>query len=164
LGDLNNTAEGDIHSRNKSILGTRLTILVLYNQYGQTDLLAYGPVASRVIFSSGNPSPYITTLTFNTTGDNARYSKGLHLLDTAECTTCCESVDGSPVQYVLSDKSVVRAIVTLNDTAMVASAEIPQGVRVEQYWFNYEAYPQCSLYNSATLPLLPFATIRPPTS
>ena len=162
IGDLNNTVEGDIHSRNKSILATRMAALALHNLYNQTDVVAYGPFSAPLTWPTGNPTNFSIHLPFITTGAQGRYARGLHLLGTAECTECC-SVAGSPVELVLSNKTTVRAAVRLVDDGLVAEVVVAQGVRVEEVWFNYEAYPQCALYNADGFPALPFAATRPAT-
>ena len=162
LGDRNNSVEGDIHSRNKSLLATRMTALALHDIYGHEDVIGYGPVAGALVWPAGNPTDFSIQLPFITNGSVGRYAQGLHFLGTAECIACC-TLEGSPVQLVLSNKTTIRAAVSLKGSVLMATATLADGVRVDDFWFNYEAYPECAVYNSAGLPALPFATAHPRT-
>lgn len=164
LGDRLDKQFSDIHSRNKSILATRAAVLALRQLYGRSDLVAYGPQPDAVLWPAGTPAQFEVRLMFNTSGGGQ--ASGLYLGGTAECRNCC-SLAGSPVQFVLSNKTIVRAVVGL-DTArngsgsvLRASTVLGAGVRVLDLWFNYEAYPECALYNEGGIPALPFALAHP---
>ena len=160
LGDRLDAEYSDIHSRNKSILATRLSDLALFDLYGRSDIVAYGPVPAALEWPAGEPTSYVVRQPFVTNGTAGRYSRGLHLLGTAECQACC-GLEGSPVQFVLSNKTTVRAAVSIQESTLVATATLGAGVRVLEYWLNYEAYPECAVYNAAGFPVIPFAVTHP---
>lgn len=152
LGDEASMAGGikAIHSRNKTLVGERLAGLALADLYGRGG--GEGPEVSDVVW----PMRGEGVVVMRYKGGEGR-NEGLRLLDTSECDLCCGEVEGSAVVLVGSDGVGRRAKVTVYAEAfvVVASVELEEGVEVVGVQLNWEAYPQCSLYNAELLPQLP---------
>lgn len=89
-------------------------------------------------------------------------NEGLQLLDTSECDVCCSRQEGSPVVLMTSDGKRRRANVTVfpSTYTVVAWVDVEEGVRVVGLQYNFDAYPQCSIYNGDRLPQLPMRLSR----
>ena len=167
LGDISPLIN-ELHPRNKSLIGQRLARIALDQLYGQP-LVTRGPTirnASRdVSVQRVDTSQLMVTI---------RYPAGvesslLHVMDTAQCVSCCDGVSSAlfGVSVTTTDTAaggmyfpshididvehhMVQGVVTVPSSAAAVS-------RVRVDFENYSSFPDCALYNEANLPALPFS-------
>ena len=151
MGDRLNTVEGDIHSRNKSILGQRLANIALTQLYDYQNIITFGPIISNVEFTD-----YTAVITFD---KQAPENQRLHLSGTAECVACCNA-EGSPITFFLSDNSIAIASVSVDANSYTVTASITSSPPIVALRINWEPYSECVVLNSADLPLLPATILR----
>jgi len=124
-----------------------------------------GPTLNDIIWPSSRTGEQSVILRFNSDAAN---NQGLILRDDGSCTTCCSGAqgpmgNGSAVTVTTSDGMMRRTIVTVvpSSSVVIASAVgIPTGVYVVAVQHNWEALPQCTLFNQDNIPLLPFNRMR----
>lgn len=124
----------DIHPRNKELVGKRLSLWALKNEYGKKDLVVSGPLY-KGLKVEGNK----IRISFD-------YDKGL----TAK--------DGALKEFTITgdDKVFVPAQATIEGTTIVVwndNVKNPKAVR-----FAWRNIPHPNLYNGAGLPASPFRT------
>lgn len=128
-GDTNN-----IHPRNKEIVGKRLSLWALKNEYGYRNLIASGPVFQ-----------YKTTA-----GNKIRLhfsnAAGLHTINNKTLRQFSIAAKNDSTFYPAT------AIIE-NNTVLVWSDQVPKPADVRYGWQNL---PAAELYNSAGLPASPF--------
>ena len=174
LGDMHAPAAvGNIHPRNKSVVGERLTRWLLRDVYGRQQLQVHGPQPSdfRAAFVDSSDAVEVR-VRFSGEGRNA----GLFALGTPDCDSatrygCCAPVNDSTVgaglleltfwqDGVATSHSADTSITTSGGstwlTTKVSGAVQPRaGVWVEVA-YAWQPFPGCALYNEARLPALPF--------
>ncbi len=125
----------DIHPRNKEVIGKRLSLWALKNEYGKKAIETSGPVYKSMKVKGNKIIIAFTN------------AKGLIALN------------NQPLQeFVIagSDKKFVPAqAIIKGNTVTVWSNEINTPLAVR---FNWSKVPQAELYNSAGLPATPFRT------
>lgn len=131
------TDNGDslnIHPRNKQLVGERLALWALRNQYGKNDLVVSGPLY-RSMKIEGNR----IRLHFN-------YDKGMKAKDgpLTEFTIAGEDGNFVPAQAIID-----------GHTVLVWSEAVPHPKNVRFAWRNI---PRPNFYNGAGLPASPFRT------
>ena len=149
---------GAIHPRNKTIVGERLAFNALHDIYGH-DIVYQGPQVSDIIWPvSGQPTQ---TVIMRFDSSLAR-NQGLTLLPTGECDLCCHDVRASGFTLYTTNNEWVRAtVVVASDTVVASISGVAPGVRVLSVQHQWEVYPECGLYNTARIPLLPFSIVKP---
>ena len=111
------------HSRNKTILGHRLTLLALHAIYGQDHLIVEGPTLVDIIWPSANAGP-VQTVLLRFAG--LPQDQGLILRDTSNCPICCGGgLNGSAITLATSDGRTLFAEVTVFPSAFVVTATVP---------------------------------------
>jgi len=125
----------DIHPRNKEIVGKRLSLWALANDYGQKNLLFSGPV-----FKSMTKEGDRIRLTFDFAKDG---------LVAKESVLTEFTIAGADKKFVPA-KAVIEG-----NTIVVWSEDIREPVAVRFGWKNV---PRAELYNKAGLPASPFRT------
>lgn len=131
LGDWN-----DIHPLNKKDVGERMALLARQQVYGESSLLAEAP------------APYQMSLT----------EEGKITIEVAHVGKGLKSKDGAPGGFAIAgaDGQFVWAKATLDGNRIqVWSKEVTTPVEVRYAWADYPA--KANVYNSADLPLMPFA-------
>ena len=179
LGD-NSPLINELHPRNKSLIGQRLALIALSELYGQAGVITTGPSTSRdgVVVTaqrlSGGGGLVRVTLQYPRLPENSL----LHVMGTAECTTCCDgvssglfgvvgfnsSVDSTggsgggrgSAEAVYWPTSVDVDVESHTVTGVLALPPSVKSVRVEFEWAT--SYPECALYNVANLPSLPWSS------
>ena len=154
--------QGNIHPRNKTMVGERLAYCALHDIYAQ-DVVYEGPTAADVIWPIDGAPVQTVILRFRSDLPN---NQGLQALDTSECSLCCKSLNGSAITVGTSDGATHRAAVVVDAStytvlATVNLAGVKAGVHVSSVQHNWEQYPECALYNSAKIPHLPVNIARP---
>lgn len=126
----------NVHPQGKDIVGYRLSLLARKLAYGETSLVASGPLANKAaIDETGN-----IIITFDSTGEGLKLSKGTEL---AAFEICGEDGVYKTADAVIDGSTVVVS----NDTI-----QNPKGVR-----YAYSSYPDtANLVNSQDLPASPF--------
>ncbi len=128
----------DIHPRNKELVGKRLSLWALHNDYGKKDVIVSGPLYKSMKIE----------------GDKIRiafdYDKGLM------------TKDGELKEFTIAgdDGQFVLAMAKIDGNSVVVWSDAvknPKAVR-----FAWKAVPHPNLYNGAGLPASPFST-APPT-
>jgi sialate O-acetylesterase len=124
----------DIHPRNKELVGKRLSLWALHNQYGKKDILVSGPLYTSMKIE-GNK----IRLHFD-------YNIGLQAKD----GPLTEFTIAGPDQNFLPARAVIEgnSILVWND-----NISDPKAVR-----FAWRNLPRPNLYNKAGLPASPFRT------
>jgi sialate O-acetylesterase len=124
----------DIHPRNKKLVGERLSLWALKNDYGKKDIVASGPLYKSM----------------KTEGDKIRIrfddANGLQAKDGDLKEFTIAGADGNFV--------AAKAIIE-NNTVVVWSDAVQKPVAVRFAWLNV---PFPNLYNKAALPASPFRT------
>jgi hypothetical protein len=154
LGD--EEAPNAIHPRNKSILGQRLADVALYQLYGQKSIVPYGPQFSTITWPIPSSPIQTVILTFDSSLTN---NYRLQLKDTSDCVKCCQQ--SSPIAVLMRDGRVVEAKVNVYADQFVVLASVEGGGDVVGVALNYVLFPECSVYNGANLPHLPFNITKP---
>ena len=168
LGDPDPTnRNGLCHSRYKTECGRRLALEVnrLLPSAGEDVApvpVSRGPVVTKVSMTPdrSSRSKYSILLAL----ENAQ---GIHWAGTKQCTICCGTV-AYPMQVQVSSgawKVVSAKDVRFGNGSMVVSGRwapgwgpfAPLALR-----YNWEDFPQCSLFNAAGLPAPPFNLTVPP--
>jgi sialate O-acetylesterase len=129
--------EKDIHPRNKQDVGLRLALNALAKDYGK-QVVYSGPVYQALKTDGAN-----AVLTFDHVGGGL-VAKGDKLTGFA--------IAGEDKKFVWADAKIV------GDTVVVSAASVTKPVAVRYAWADN---PECSLYNKADLPAVPFRTDRP---
>jgi sialate O-acetylesterase len=126
----------DIHPRNKKVVGERLSLWALKNQYGKKDIIVSGPLykSMKVV---GNEVEL--SFDFVDGGLIAKANKPL-----AEFTVAGDD-----------QKFVQATAVIKGDKIIVSANEVKKPVAVRFAWKNV---PQAGLFNKAGLPASPFRT------
>ena len=169
LGD-HTAPAGDVHPRNKSYVGVRLSLLLQRNLYGQ-QVEAEGPLLLSVKAFQSTSSRFHITLQYS---DDSR-SDGMFALPTPGCDStakdaraCC--VQTGPSQYggliwykfTANGRSyTVNSSVRVDpDTRTLTTTHqppvMPDQSTLVQVSYAAVDWPGCVLYNSARLPALPF--------
>ena len=164
LGDLGGPS-GQIHPRNKSLVGHRLSLTIQQHLY-HMDVVSAGPTMDRagrspfeVTVTSGQPTVVRVKVQFGEGRENA----GLHALQTPNCTACCSggmnlatarllNVSANVLYYPIHTIDAAARSLTLTFTT---SASVLPGQLIALA-FEDNQWPQCVLYNDAQLPALPF--------
>ena len=171
LGDVNPLLT-ELHPRNKSLIGQRLARIALNELYGQP-MVKQGP--------SLDPHTDIWVevvghgeLRFTFTFPMAAYNSLLHILGTAECSSCCDGQRSALFGVrLLNDSSAhilwpsdlqldvqqrtLQGVVTLPSAQSRALTLAGSSLTVRVDFENAVSYPECALYNEAQLPALPFS-------
>jgi len=162
LGDPS-SPQGSIHPRRKQEVGRRLALACQRVQYGM-DVVATGPV-----FESYEIDGHHIAISFA-----QDTSEGLHLAGTAACGACCSE---SPLEVQIIEGAEVNQwqrteMLTVTGHTATAQVSLVEGQSIGGLRFNWEGYPQCSLYNGlggpddhtgvAASPFKPFSTPSPP--
>jgi sialate O-acetylesterase len=130
-GDTNN-----IHPRNKEIVGKRLSLWALKNEYGNKKLTASGPLFSYMKKEGNKIRLYF------------KNAEGLHTINnkTMQQFTIAATTDSTfhPANAIIEGNTVL----VWNDTVLN-----PAGVR-----YGWQNLPVAELYNNADLPASPFRT------
>ena len=160
LGD-EASPQGSVHPRNKTFVGERLSLNAQHDVYGQ-DVVYTGPMATDVVWPLDGSAVQTVILRFDS---STAHNQGLQLLDTSQCDLCCRSMNGSAITVEASNGQMLRATVTVDAASFTVLATVnlsaTPGAHVTAVQHNWEEYPQCSLYNSAKIPALPFNIARP---
>ena len=157
LGD-EASPEGSIHPRNKTIVGERLGANALHDIYGQ-DIVYQGPQTSSILWPVAGQPVQTVIMRFDS---SLPYNQGLTLLPTGGCDVCCNAINGSAFTVYTSAGEFVRASVSVAaDTVLASVSGLGDGVSVVSVQHNWEEYPQCALYNSASIPMLPINAAKP---
>lgn len=125
----------DIHPRNKELVGKRLSLWALKNEYGKKDLVASGPLYKSMKIEGGK-----IRIAFD-------YGKGLTTSDGAALKEF--TVAGDDQNFVPAQAKVEGNTVLVWSDAVKA----PKAVR-----FAWRNIPRPNFYNSAGLPASPFRT------
>ena len=150
--------QGAIHPRNKTIVGERLGANALHDIYGQS-LIYQGPQPMQILWPTAGAPVQTVIMRFDSTLPR---NQGLTLLPTGGCDVCCNYVNGSAFTVYTTDGKFVRASVSVAaDTVLASVSGLGEGVSVVSVQHNWEEYPQCGLYNSAHIPMLPINTAKP---
>ena len=169
LGDVNPILT-ELHPRNKSLVGQRLARIALNDLYGQP-MVKLGPTLdpqSDIDVESTGDRQLTVTLRYPL----AAYNSLLHVMGTAECSSCCDGVRSALFGVRLLNDSVARtlypsalqldveqrrvqAVVTLPADVQPLRRAAASVVRID--FENAVSYPECALYNEAQLPSLPFS-------
>ena len=158
LGDISSPC-GSVHPRYKQEVGERLSRSVMATVYGQS-VVKDGPTVAKVSWPDAEAEAAAATviLQFDSSLPN---NQGMYLNGTKQCDDCCST--GSAFALRTSDGQVRDANFTRVHAAayiVLVTAELPAGVRVSGLEYDWEGYPQCTLYNSEMLPMLPFQQMR----
>lgn len=148
-----------IHPRNKTLVGVRLSLGARAALYSQP-IVTRGPVVNDILWPVESATSQAVVVRFS---PSAPENQGLLLRDTAGCTYCCASINGSAFTAVTSDGMWRRAIVTVVPEAYLVTVtvtDLPKGVNVVSVQQGWEAYQECALYNSVNLPMLPLNQTR----
>jgi sialate O-acetylesterase len=154
--------EGAGHSRNKTLIGERLALLARSDVYNEDHVVSVGPQLVDVVWPLSSQGAVVQSVILRFRG-GARDADGLILRDTSDCDVCCGgAVKGSPITVKLSDGRVELTEVRVfpSSYTVVASVNVTEGQRVIEIALNWDSYAQCSLYNKANLPCLPFNITR----
>ncbi len=127
----------DIHPHNKQEVGRRLALLARKNIYGETDLVAEGPVYQSHQITDGK-----IIIHFDANDAAGMIVKGEHLTGFA--------IAGADKRWVWAE-----ARLNSDGTVTVWSARVPAPVAVR---YAFETNPPVNLYNRAGLPARPFRT------
>jgi len=129
---------GDIHPRDKAEVARRMTLSMSAIMYGSKDVFV-GPIPTK--FELVNEKWVVITLAFE---------QGLVRKGAEACVQCCNE---DPFEYYIDGKWVrVQSAISSANQIIVGGPKTPQLVR-----FAFGTYPQCSYYNSANIPMGPFA-------
>jgi sialate O-acetylesterase len=129
--------EKDIHPKNKQDVGLRLALNALAKDYGR-QIEYSGPVYKSMRVDGANAE-----LTFDHLGGGL-VAKGEKLTGFA--------IAGENKKFVWAEAKIV------GDAVVVSAAGVAKPVAVRYAWADN---PECSLYNQAGLPAVPFRTDRP---
>ena len=149
--------EGAGHSRNKTMLGQRLALAALRVDFDDSTTVTDGPHLVDIAWPLPTPGGGVQTLALRFAGGPT--DQGLILRDTSDCDICCGGgLPGSPMTVQTSDGRVAFAEVRVHAEAytVLASVRVSAGHSVVGAALNWDSYAQCSLYNSANVPILPF--------
>lgn len=124
----------DIHPRNKELVGKRLSLWALHNQYGKKKIEVSGPLYKSMKIEDGR-----IRIKFD-------YAKGLRPQNSSLTEF---TIAGSDQVFVPARASIE------GNTVVVWSDEIKDPVAVRFAWRNI---PRADLYNGAGLPASPFRT------
>lgn len=125
----------DIHPRNKEVIGKRLSLWALKNQYGKNSVVTSGPVYQSMKVESNK-----IVILF-------KYADGINASSKAPLQEFL--IAGDDQQFVPA-----QAIIKGN-TVIVWNNDISKPVAVR---FNWSKVPVAELYNKAGLPATPFRT------
>ena len=126
----------DIHPRNKKLVGQRLSLWALHNEYGKKDIIYSGP-----LYKSMKVDGDKIRIQFNFTGGGLISKDGEEL---KEFTIAGEDQNFVPAKAKIGGDEVV-----------VSSTQVKKPVAVRFAWRNI---PGPNLYNKAGLPASPFRT------
>jgi sialate O-acetylesterase len=158
LGD-NSSPCGSVHPRYKQEVGERLSRSVMATVYGQ-NVVADGPTVAKVSWPDAEAQAAVVTIILQF-DSSLLYNQGMYLNGTKQCDDCCSN--GSAFAVLTSDGRVRDANVTHVYAAayvVLIMVELPAGLRVSGLEYDWAGYPQCTLYNSEMLPMLPFQRMR----
>ena len=124
----------DIHPRNKKLVGERLSLWALKNQYGKKDMVASGPLYKAMKQEGNKIRIYFDEA-------DGLQMKGNTL---AEFTIAAAGAAFAPAKAIIE-----------GNTVLVWSDAVQQPAAVRFAWRNI---PQPNLYNKAGLPASPFRT------
>ena len=165
LGDPNSPHQ-DIHPRYKQEIGQRLSLLTRSFEYEDEGLVYQGPIFDGTVEWVGDAASVIL-------GFRPETARGLHFNGTKHCDACCDDSSlpfeafTSSGEWVHVESKIIgdnRILLELDQESSwekhsldgrVNNAEQILGIR-----FNWEAFPQCTLYNNVQdglyLPAAPF--------
>ena len=154
--------EGAGHSRNKTMLGERLALVARRVDYGEVGVVTDGPKLVDVVWPEQGEGGGVQVVVMRFRGDQG--DVGLIMRDTSDCDVCCGGgLAGSPATVRTSDGRVRQGMVSVYPaafTVLVAVDGVGGGVGVEGLAWDWNSYSQCTLYNAANLPILPFNLTR----
>jgi sialate O-acetylesterase len=133
------TDNGDadnIHPRNKKLVGERLSLWALHNQYGEKGIVYSGP-----LYKSSQVEGNTIRISFEKSSSGLIAKEGLPL---TEFTIAGEDQQFVPAQAVIAGNTIV-----------VSAAGVTKPVAVRFAWSNV---PKPNLFNEAGLPASPFRT------
>jgi hypothetical protein len=152
LGDPYST-QNEIHPRNKTELGRRMSMAASSLMYGKT-LPHMGPRIKAVEQTSTSPVTYRVTFTEESCGD------GVHLEAAQICPDWSAAVNGGCGEVLLlgGDGSSSKATVSVSGLFSVDITDISSALSapVAQISYCQGDYPLMTVYNSVGAPLLPF--------
>ncbi len=129
----------DVHPKNKKIVGHRLSLHALANDYGFKNLIFSGPIYDNMEISAGKIRVYFR----HTAAGLVAHGKEIHGFSLA-------GKDGKFVQALAEIETDGRSVV-------VSSPQVKNPVAVRYGWANS---PDCNLYNSSNLPASPFRAMK----
>lgn len=132
----------NIHPRNKEVVGKRLSLWALKNEYGNKNIITSGPVFSKMK-KEGNK----IRLYFNN-------SSGLYVANNASMKQFTIAAAGDTSFH--SANAIIE-----NNSVLVWSDDVLNPADVRYGWQNL---PIAELYNNAALPASPFRTDKRPVS
>ncbi|BCM94254.1 hypothetical protein IAD21_06157 [Abditibacteriota bacterium] len=143
IGDAN-----DIHPHNKADVGDRLALCALHNEYGQTNLVASGPLYRSMKVEYGK-----IRLDFDSVGSGLMVGKKVGRLPTV-------GAKGEPLKRFAiageNKKWVWAEAVIEGSSVIVSSMQVPNPVAVR---YAFSTNPEgANLYNREGLPASPFRT------
>ena len=159
----------EFHPRNKSYIGQRLARIALNHLYGQTQVTR-GPTlnaSADVRVERLDGSQLRVTLVYPPTAENSM----LHVMGTAECSSCCDGVSSALFGVSVVDGAhggggesggtvhwPPHVDIDVEHHTLQAVLSVPNAIsRVRLHFENAVSYPECALYNEANLPSLPFS-------
>jgi len=145
---------GDIHPRNKQIVGDRLYLISRALTYGEK-IQYKGPEATGwKILTSPPTASVIVDFAIDSIGD------GLTLV-TRSCSTTDDPRQCGWYEIGTTDGKWTNATATIQGNSIKISANLPSGVTINGVRYGWANYPVATLYNKNGLPALPFAFPNP---
>ena len=157
---------GDVHPRNKSYVGQRLSLLIRDELYGE-GIVDKGPilVEARGIMRARNQVSLVVRF------DKSDASRGLMAMNTPNCSTvsvCCERDADGAILHLMDVSALDSGVNVTAPAAVIIDAQqrtlscnltvsgAGNDVLRLQLSMAWQKYPGCLLYNDALLPALPY--------
>ena len=137
LGDLNESLESNIHTRNKYPIGFRLSKLI-------SGIVQDGPIINSVSYDNVN---IIVSFDLNSIGEY------LYLKGSSSCVLCCNLTPFTVNNEYGNETGILLPVVEIDKNNIFLS--IPENFNVTlitSFQLQFEDYPQCILYNSNGIP------------